>query len=449
VIQERSTVTKAADHDDEDLPPGTARLFDMDTREVSLVDHPANKKPLLIVKRDDGSQETIEVEQTAKAETKAEGGKSFPASAYAYAPDSSSPSTWKLRLYDEPGDSKPSVKLTAYAAAALGPKGFRGHQVQIPDADRAKVRAKVLAAWHRARAGADAGDAEVPASLKKSIAEAVAELEGVAHLADQFEVGAPLSAALGQVEKALAEGKPAESQETNKMSQPTTTVVDPLAAAAGLPAGGSVPASAPTLSAGGDANVAKVGRPMNGDRLERLKGHHRTLKAAIGELKTGTVPLEKFDSVAQGLSAIIGECDVAKFVEKAAKTRKMVGASDLRGLSPLNPNVGAGVQPDVSTVADARAVFGEGVPAGPVDVAEVMKRLAAIEKQNQDLAVAVQKKDKAITGLQNEVVSLKKFRDAPSAFDEAEAAELLDGGDETDLSADVEWEADMASPIDA
>src|ERR1700746_1992774 len=80
--------------------------------------------------------------------TKTEGGKSFPASDYAYVPDPNMPSTWKLRLTATPGGG-PDAHIVGAAVAALG-KGFRGQKVSIPEADLPKVKAKVRAAWLKA-----------------------------------------------------------------------------------------------------------------------------------------------------------------------------------------------------------------------------------------------------------------------------------------------------------
>lgn len=81
---------------------------------------------------------------TTNAMTKKEGNQDLPASAYAYVPDPQKPSTWKLRIDD--------VAHVGAAVAALG-KGFRGQKVQIPAADRAKVKAKVRAAWRKFHKG--------------------------------------------------------------------------------------------------------------------------------------------------------------------------------------------------------------------------------------------------------------------------------------------------------
>jgi hypothetical protein len=80
--------------------------------------------------------------------TKTENGKAFPAKDYAYVPDADMPSTWKLRLTSTPGGS-PDPQIVGAALAALG-KGFRGNKVQIPEADLARVKMKVKAAWLKA-----------------------------------------------------------------------------------------------------------------------------------------------------------------------------------------------------------------------------------------------------------------------------------------------------------
>ena len=95
------------------------------------------------------------------ADTKRENGQDYPAAAYAYVPDSQSPSTWKLRLVETPGGA-PTPAQVGRALAALGPGGFRGNRVKIPSADLAAVKRRVLAAW---RATHDRKE-EVPAVLK-------------------------------------------------------------------------------------------------------------------------------------------------------------------------------------------------------------------------------------------------------------------------------------------
>lgn len=91
-------------------------------------------------------------------------GTKFPASDFAYAPDSNKPSEWKLRLTASPGGA-PDPAFVGAAAAALSPGGHRGKKVQLPAAAVAGVKAKVRAAWRKANPDKDPKD--MPASIKK------------------------------------------------------------------------------------------------------------------------------------------------------------------------------------------------------------------------------------------------------------------------------------------
>lgn len=82
------------------------------------------------------------------AVTKREAGEDFPAEAFAYVPDSSKPSTWKLRLW-ESLSRKETRSQVGRAVAAFSPGGFRGERVQIPPRDLAGVKAKVRAAFRK------------------------------------------------------------------------------------------------------------------------------------------------------------------------------------------------------------------------------------------------------------------------------------------------------------
>lgn len=93
------------------------------------------------------------------APMKTENGIQFPAAAFAYVPDTSSPSTWKLRLWEDNG-VKETRRQIGMAVAALG-EGFRGQRVQIPAADRAAVIARVRNAWKKV----NEESAELPAVL--------------------------------------------------------------------------------------------------------------------------------------------------------------------------------------------------------------------------------------------------------------------------------------------
>lgn len=104
-------------------------------------------------------------EQAEKADgppMKTEDGTPFPKSDFAYTP-SDKPSEWRLRLTATPGGS-PDPGIVGAAAAALGP-GFRGQRVDIPDADRPAVVARVRAAWKKANPDKDPD--EMPSGIKE------------------------------------------------------------------------------------------------------------------------------------------------------------------------------------------------------------------------------------------------------------------------------------------
>jgi len=95
---------------------------------------------------------------------KTENGMQFPAEAYAYVPDPESPSTWKLRLWEDP-EKKETARQVGVAIAALGPVGFRGNRVEIPKEDLPKVIAKIKAAWKKVHP--DASDDDLPPVLRE------------------------------------------------------------------------------------------------------------------------------------------------------------------------------------------------------------------------------------------------------------------------------------------
>jgi len=198
------------DEETEESVKRVHRLSEMETKEISIVDRAANKKKFLVVKRKDET-EGGESDDVDKVVTRTDGGQEFPAGAYAYVPDPTKPSTWKLKLFDMPGDvpNKPSVVLTAAAAQALSPAGFRGNQVQIPSADLAGVKQKVRAAWLKARAGRPPEERQLPTVLKNAEEAAVGDTTVVeAETTNKNLVAARIDAALTRVKavKAVLEG---------------------------------------------------------------------------------------------------------------------------------------------------------------------------------------------------------------------------------------------------
>jgi hypothetical protein len=78
---------------------------------------------------------------------KIESGIRFPAEAYAYVPDPSAPSTWKVRLWENLEDRVTRAQL-GRAASAVSPSGFRGRPLAIPPEEMVAVKAKIRE-WYR------------------------------------------------------------------------------------------------------------------------------------------------------------------------------------------------------------------------------------------------------------------------------------------------------------
>jgi hypothetical protein len=96
--------------------------------------------------------------------TKTEDDSDFPAAAYAYVPDAEKPSTWKLRLWEDP-DTKETAKQVGMALAALSPGGFRGKKVAVPAEALPAVKRKIFAAWKKVHGADD----KVPEVLQESV----------------------------------------------------------------------------------------------------------------------------------------------------------------------------------------------------------------------------------------------------------------------------------------
>ncbi|MDD5083133.1 MAG: hypothetical protein PHU08_07170 [Dehalococcoidales bacterium] len=99
----------------------------------------------------------------AQEAAKTEDGESYPASAFAYAPDAEKPSEWKLRLWEDP-TKKVTRKQLGAASAALSPGGFRGQKVDIPADDLSAVKRKIRAAYK----SLDVPDEDIPKWVKEA-----------------------------------------------------------------------------------------------------------------------------------------------------------------------------------------------------------------------------------------------------------------------------------------
>ncbi len=94
--------------------------------------------------------------------TKTVNGKEFGPEDFAHVPNEHKPSTWKLRLAEEPGQA-PTAPQVGRAVAALSPGGFRGRKVDLTPQEKVQAVAKVRAAWRKANP--DKKDDEMPMTI--------------------------------------------------------------------------------------------------------------------------------------------------------------------------------------------------------------------------------------------------------------------------------------------
>ena len=101
------------------------------TTNLSLLPSPANKSPYM----------GFLVSQLLSHQ-----GRYTEAQAYAYTPDLDTPTTWKLRLWQDL-ENKVTRRQLGLAAAALSPGGVRGQRVQIPATDLSAVKRTIRSAY--------------------------------------------------------------------------------------------------------------------------------------------------------------------------------------------------------------------------------------------------------------------------------------------------------------
>lgn len=237
--------------------------------------------------------------------------------------------------------------------------------------------------------------------------------------------------ALGEVAARWTPKKPEDT-----VSTPATTTKADDKAASTPPAGTPAPTPAakvegtPAPVATPAAPVEKAGRKIKKERLDRLKSAVTTLKEALADLRAGNSNLKKFKDASSALAALITELDIAKSVNGRR------GIDQPGETNASRPNVGSGVQPDTSSVADASAIIGDGVPPG---LAEMLKGLAAsVNEMKGELA----KRDEALAESRAEVARLAKRRPlrAPSGGMDDEAPRR---STTRESDVDVTWPADM------
>lgn len=350
---------------DAGLKPPVARLVDMDTREVSLVDKAANKRTFLIIKRDGSVSKAGDDHKNPDGTF--QGGFD---GCVAWTEDSKGLGEERARaLCAYIGRQAGKIKSMGKAEGGL---------LNVLDA----VESLAKACCDSCAKGQVCGTAKRYEALAEEVFKSIGSPG--AQLAEQFNVG--------------PDPKLAKMEEQMTQAQ----------------ANGAAPA----------APVTKA-EPVT--PLKKFKGAVSVLKEGLSDLKAGNVSVEKIKKAS-------GE--LAEFIH--TETAKAQYARDGRGVTPFAPNVGSGVQPDVSTVADVSAVFGEGSPS---QLGEVMKRLDQVVKSNDELRSDLKKRDETISKLSKQVVTIQKTRVAPSTGYTDEDAAVI-GTKESDDP--VAWARDMA-----
>jgi len=183
-----------------------------------------------------------------------------------------------------------------------------------------------------------------------------------------------------------------------------------------------------------ETKTEKVGKPMNATRLTRLKGVVQLFKEALGDLRSGAISMEKFRKVGDDLAGLISELQI----EKRSAAAATGGVEDTRGITPDRPNVGSGVQTDLSVVGDMGDVMGEGT----ANTADILKQIEELKAKTEETAKAVEVKDAEIAALKSQLTSLKKTRSAPST------APGADHDNEKDLVSTAKGSDNVAWPMD-
>lgn len=268
------------------------KLKNLKITKVDFVDQGANPDAhILLFKRKD--------------KTKTEGGTEYPAEAYAYVPDPEKPSTWKLRLWEDT-EKKETAAQVARAIQAISPSGFRGNQVQIPDADMPTVKDKIKAAWLKTHP--DASEDEMPEVLKKGAnAESMNWFEKIGKaIADAIGIKSPedinknastfedekrkvdinrmidenwwdyISALRESLENILSDETLSNTEKeqmiTESLNEFTKALHDTLIN--------------PDMQVSIETAVTKVGRKISSDRLERMKNMRDMLDSLIQEVES-------------------------------------------------------------------------------------------------------------------------------------------------------------------
>ncbi len=164
------------------------------------------------------------IDSVELADMKTDGGVDYPQEAYLYVPDATKPSTWKLRIWETPTLKVTRVQL-GRAAAAFSTGGFRGQKVQLPSADVASVKAKLVSLYKKDGASKDeipnylleeGGEDNMPEEKRMDDMDKKLQELSDTFAKDKKAMEEASKVAIADVEKKLAETYAKNMEVTNK-----------------------------------------------------------------------------------------------------------------------------------------------------------------------------------------------------------------------------------------
>lgn len=287
------------------------RLTDINVTEISGVDRAANKRRFLLLKSEGGDEWEMD---KAERPMKTEDGKKYPAEAYLYVPDPEKPSTWKLRIWEDP-EKKVTAAQVGRAIAALSPGGFRGNRVDIPEDEIPKIKAKLRRLWREVNPDKD--ESEMPETIKKQgfiarIAEGLrnmfkAEGQTFSENIAQYQIGDKMwlafEALRTAIQNTLADDGLTEAEKAEQVAVSLGQFQEFVMGLVGAATG---------------TGIRKIGAKIARHRLEKLKAAY----AVLGEILAEVEPDEEGDEMTKEEVAKVVDEAVRPVVERLEKLEK-------------------------------------------------------------------------------------------------------------------------------
>jgi len=429
------------------------RLVDMDTKEVSLVDRPANKQTFLMVKSEDGvvmPQEEITIKKEPEGVVaKVVGVTTIPSQEIVLAlkkiesslgEQSSSvimdlsqsivsvakmASSYRSKTNWEKDDGDPE-KYTVILYTEPAVPEVVGMFATRTEADNEALRLNVTAVMSMGKAV----DSEDITKGKKLGARVRSLREGKGLSLEEFATR--VSSSLGG--KKMIASSTLGGIERGDIETPSSPVMAAMATVLGVSVG-SLNGLVQGTPGGGHfegSNTKGKLKPKKPMRLDRLKSAVGVLREGIKDIRAGTVT-EKFASVGTTLVEIVKETnELSKSYENAR------GITDTRGTTQDAPNVGSGVQVDEDSIGGIEAIVGEGTP----DLTSVLKGFK--DNMREEFAKSLGVKDEEIATLKRDLKRLGNIRQAPSSGPDDNGAVSID---KSTTNEQVVWASDMASEL--